>query len=280
MTIRASMTTMGPERRYVPMDRVEVRDANDDGSIPFEGHAAVFNVRTWIGPKKWGFWEQIREGAFTKAIAENDVRMLKNHDVNFDLARSTITKGPGMLRLSEDDTGLRDIANWIPTSYAKDLAISVRSGVITQQSFGFLPVKEEWSTDDATGEETRTLIEVSLFDVSPVTFPAYPETDASMRAAQMGLLLESAGMTDGDTSLLVRALRTGTLTPDIAPTIRAAAEALGDLARRLEPTGEATRGGDELTPELKERAAAIRHAIRSLSVTHHEIAIYTPGAPR
>lgn len=278
MTIRASMTTMGPERRYVALDRVEVRAAGDDGAIPFDGHAAVFNVRTWIGPKKWGFWETIRDGAFSKTIAESDVRMLKNHDVNFDLARSTIDKGPGMLRLSEDDTGLRDEALWIPTTYAQDLAISVRAGVINQQSFGFLPVKEEWSTDEKTGEDTRTLIEVSLFDVSPVTFPAYPETDASMRAAEMGILLEAAGVTDGDTSLLVRSLRTGTLTPDIAPTIRAAAEALGDLARRCEPTGEATRGGDDLSPELEARAQAIKHAIRTFAVTHHEQTVYQGSA--
>lgn len=260
---------MGPERRYIALDAVEMR-AEDSGKLLFSGHAAVFGVRTWIGPKKWGFWEDIRAGAFSKTIGEADVRMLKNHDANFELARSTIPWGStGALRLSEDATGLVDEAEWIPTTYAQDLAISVRAGVLNQQSFGFLPVTEEWTTDEA-GEDVRTLIEVELFDVSPVTFPAYTETDASIRAAQMGLLLEAAELPDTDTSLLVRALRTGTVTPDLAPTIRAAGEALGELARRCEPD-TSTRDEVELPAELLARADRIRWGQRTLAVTYARI---------
>lgn len=266
MSKRALPTTLGPERRYVELDPSEMRaDPDPDGKLLFTGHAAVFNVRTWIGPKKWGFWEEIRAGAFAKTITEADVRMLKNHDPNFELARNTIASGPGSLRLSEDSTGLVDEAEWIPTTYALDLAISIRAGVLNQQSFGFLPVKEEWSIDESQ-DDVRTLVEVQLFDVSPVTFPAFTETDASLRAAQLGILLEAAELPDTDTSLLVRALRTGTVTPDIAPTIRAAGEALGELARRCEPGGS-TRGGD-LDPDDEARAARIRHAVRTLAVTH------------
>lgn len=269
MTKRAMPATLGPERRYVAMDTVEMRAEGSDGKLLFAGHAAVFGVRTWIGPKRWGFWEEIRAGAFTKTIGEADVRMLKNHDPNFELARSTIASGPGSLRLAEDSTGLVDDAEWIPTTYAQDLAISVRAGVLNQQSFGFLPVKEEWSVINDGAEDLRTLVEVQLFDVSPVTFPAYTETDASIRAAQMGLLLEAAELPDTDTSLLVRALRTGTVTPDLAPTIRAAGEALGELARRCEPDAS-TRGDWDpaLDEDQKTRAAAIRQAMRVLSVTH------------
>lgn len=268
---RSSLPTLGPERRYVALDEVEIRSEEDD-RIVFTGHAAVFGVRTWIGPRKWGFWEVIRAGAFAKTIAEADVRMLKNHDANFELARSIITKGPGSLRLAEDKSGLRDDAEWIPTTYAKDLAISVRAGVISQQSFGFLPVKEEWSQDDDSGEDVRELVEVQLFDVSPVTFPAYTETDASMRAAQMGLLLEAADLPDTDTSLLVRALRTGTVTPDLATTLRAAGEALAELALRTQPA-PATGDGDEgIDEDMRTRAAEIRQAQRTLAVTHSTIA--------
>lgn len=261
-------TAFGPERRYVSVADVEMRAAGegDEGKLLFYGHAAVFNKRTWIGPKKWGFWEEIQPGAFARTITEADVRMLKNHDPNFELARNTIAAGPGSLRLSEDDIGLVDEAEWIRTTYALDLAISVRAGVLSQQSFGFLPVKEEWSIDE-NEDDVRSLLEVQLFDVSPVTFPAFTETDASLRAAQMGLLLEAAELPDTDTSILVRALRTGTVTPDIAPTIRAAGEALEELARRCEP-GASTRGEEELDEDQQARAAAIRHAIRTLAVTH------------
>jgi phage head maturation protease len=47
-------------------------------------------------------------------------------------------------------------------------------------SFGFTVEKDEWST--ANGVDTRELIEVRLFDVSPVTFPAYTQTDVGVRA--------------------------------------------------------------------------------------------------
>lgn len=171
---------LGPVHRFVPTMDGEVRHRSP-GSLDFTGHAAVFNTRTWIGPPKFGFWEEIRSGAFAKTISESDVRQLMNHDPNYPLARSTISEGPGSLRLSEDSSGLVTDAQWIPTSYARDLHIAIDAGVVTGQSFGFQPVREEWSKTE-TGEDVRTLVEVQLFDAGPVTFPAYEETDAALRA--------------------------------------------------------------------------------------------------
>src|SRR5690606_11377800 len=62
-------------------------DRREDGEpIGFKGHAAVFNSRTWIGSKSWGFWEQIDPRAFRKTLNEADVRFLINHDPNLLLA--------------------------------------------------------------------------------------------------------------------------------------------------------------------------------------------------
>lgn len=46
-------------------------------------------------------------------------------------------------------------------------------------SFGFITRQDKWETQD--GMQVRTLLEVKLLDVSPVTFPAYPDTSVALR---------------------------------------------------------------------------------------------------
>lgn len=174
---------LSPERRFVTIGDAEIRQVAEDAeSIGFRGHAAVFAKRAWIGPRKWGFWEEIRAGAFAKTIGEADVRMLQNHDPNRVLARNKVASGPGSLRLSEDNVGLLTDADMLPTSYARDLALAIERQVVNQMSFAFEPVIEEWGEDEQ-GNDVRTLVEVRLWDVSPVTYPAFEETDASLREA-------------------------------------------------------------------------------------------------
>ena len=156
------------ERRFVP--QTEMRFVSDGDKRKVAGYAAVFG--------KWsedlgGFREMIRPGAFSKTIKEADVRALFNHDPNFPLGRST----NGSLRLFEDDNGLGYELDLPDTSYARDLAVSIERGDISQNSFGFSTVRDQW--DKAYSK--RELIEVQLFDISPVTFPAYPQTELSLR---------------------------------------------------------------------------------------------------
>ena len=149
---------------------VELR-ADGDEKPKIVGHAAVFDTPAEI----WGFEEVIRKGAFTDAIKKDDVRALWNHDPNFVLGR---TKS-GTLKLEEDDIGLK-IENDPPeTQWAKDLMVSMQRGDVDQMSFGFIVDEEKWSKRD--GEpDLREILKARLFDVSPVTFPAYEETDVSV----------------------------------------------------------------------------------------------------
>ncbi len=253
---------LGPERRFANLAGIEIRAATEENaSIGFTGHASMFNKRAWIGPKKFGFWEEVHAGAFSKTIKESDVRMLMNHDPNYLLARNT----SGTLRLVEDDRGLDVDADMAPTSYAQDLAIVMERGDLTQMSFSFLPIKEEWSiTDD--GDDVRSLVELSLYDVSPVTFPAYTETDAALRAVGMDLLMEAADMPDEQRVRLASALRTGAVPPDLAPWIRAASQALAELAQQYEP-GEPTRSQDD---PLAIKSEAIRRRMRGYAALSSE----------
>jgi phage head maturation protease len=67
--------------------------------------------------------------------------------------------------------------------WVRDLMVSIERGDIDQMSFGFRVAKggDEWLyTDDAV---TRTITKVEeLFDVSVVTYPAYPDTDVAVRS--------------------------------------------------------------------------------------------------
>lgn len=159
------------EHRSFPFGSIEVRVDDDQPRIV--GHAAVFNTLS----EDLGFYrEKIAPGAFSKTIREADVRALWNHDPNFVLGRTKSRT----LKLSEDDKGLA--VEIIPpnTQWARDLMESMRRGDVDQMSFGFQVVKEEWGGEADT--PIRVLKEVRLFDVSVVTFPAYPATDAQVRS--------------------------------------------------------------------------------------------------
>lgn len=141
-----------------------------------EGYAAVFNTMTDLG---W-FREQIAPGAFKRAIAEKqDVRCLFNHNPDQMLGR---TKS-GTLTLEEDNTGLKFNCSVPDTTIGKDVYAMIQRGDVDQCSFAF-NVKDEEVTYDDEGKATRTVKDVDLFDVSPVTYPAYPTTSVQARSIE------------------------------------------------------------------------------------------------
>lgn len=167
------------DRRITDESEVRMDGGNDDEKIV--GYAAVFNS---FSQPIFGFRETIKPGAFKKTIRESDVRALINHDPNYVLGRTSSRT----LRLSEDEKGLRYIVTPPDTTFARDLVVSIKRGDITQSSFGFTVVKDHW-----TGESpnmTRELLEVKLFDVSSVTYPAYLQTEVSVRSL-LGYLSET-----------------------------------------------------------------------------------------
>jgi HK97 family phage prohead protease len=216
-------------RRVAKLDRSVVTRADGDaGAIGFKGHAAVFSTRTWIGSKRWGFWESLEPGAFTKTIGEADVRMLINHDPNLVLARNTA----GTLRLAEDAVGLAVDADMAPTSYGLDLAISLERGDVTQMSFAFESITYEWTVADDGAEWLRHR-EVKLWDVAPVTYPAYVETDASLRMDFLAAA-RSSGMSDLDVGELAR--RLADPDPDLIAALRTIARGSSTPAAPAETT--------------------------------------------
>jgi HK97 family phage prohead protease/HK97 family phage major capsid protein len=146
---------------------MEVRAA--EGERRISGYAATFNDVTDLGY----FREQIATGAF-EGRTDDDVRLLINH-TGVPLARTT----NGTLRLSVDNGGLRYEAELADTQEGRDLYTLIKRGDISQSSFAFSIEDEAW--DNKTN--LRTVLKVGrLYDVSPVTYPAYATTTVQARA--------------------------------------------------------------------------------------------------
>jgi hypothetical protein len=64
--------------------------------------------------------------------------------------------------------------------------VSIRRGDITEQSFGFTIKSDKWENlDNESKMATRTILEVDrLYDVSPVTYAAYPDTSVAVRSLE------------------------------------------------------------------------------------------------
>jgi uncharacterized protein len=177
------------ERRYADIDAVEMRE--EGGRLGFRGHAAVFDSVTDLGP----FRERVASGAFRKTVQEADVRFLFNHEPDSVMARTV----NGTLRLKEDAQGLVTEADLDPADWdVQRLAPKLRSGNVSQMSFAFRvvgPRGEEWDDQpEDGGKPIRTLRELALFDVSPVTYPAYAQTDASLRCGIAAVAERRASM--------------------------------------------------------------------------------------
>lgn len=160
------------ERRAWPVG-LEVRDGEGDGSPMIRGYAAVFNE---LSVDLGGFRERIAPGAFARSVVDGDVRALWDHDSKYVLGRTRA----GTLALAEDERGLAvEIRPLAAAGWTGDLLASMRRGDVDQMSFGFYVRRDRWETED--GLTVRVLEDVDLFDVSVVTYPAYPQTSAEAR---------------------------------------------------------------------------------------------------
>jgi hypothetical protein len=183
---------IGQETRTFELDSLEVRAVADGETKKIKGHAAVYNK---MSEDLGGFREIIDPGAFTDAIKRDDVRALFNHNPNYVLGRNKA----GTLTLYEDERGLAIEIDPPDTQYARDLMVSIERKDINQMSFAFRidgKKGERWEVDGQEAKPVdafmamwdgkkhdivRHVVKVRLYDVSPVTYPAYPETDVKVR---------------------------------------------------------------------------------------------------
>jgi HK97 family phage prohead protease len=143
------------------------------------GIAAVINSVTDLGY----FEEVIERGAFDNALnKEYDIRCLFNHEAELILGR---TKANTCNVFVNADGNLE--YTWVPdyeNPTHMSVVRSIMRGDITQSSFAFTIKEQRWSESTkygSMGKRTITIIE-DLYDVSPVTYPAYADTEADARS--------------------------------------------------------------------------------------------------
>lgn len=158
------------ERRHL-FATAEMR-AMDNEKRTIAGYAACYNTIADLGY----YTESIQPGAFANTNMDN-VFCLFNHDPSQVLGRNK----SGTLRITTDEKGLYYECDLPDTSKGKEVYELIRRGDISQCSFGFTVMTgtSKWEGD----HRTITAIE-TLFDVSPVTFPAYADTSVAKRESQ------------------------------------------------------------------------------------------------
>lgn len=174
--------------RSLPARDLEIREGAD-GAAVLRGYAAVFNSLS--NPIGGIFRERIAPGAFRSTIeSDQDVYAFWQHDSSRPLARRSI----GTLRLREDEIGLAvefDVPN---TPSGQEARGAIAEGLVDTMSFGFfVPEGGDRLLDERSddGYPIRELVNVDLFEVSPVTFPAYDSTAISARSAEFSKFVES-----------------------------------------------------------------------------------------
>ncbi len=162
------------ERRYTEVKELRLLD---DGNV-IEGYPIVYDQIADIG---W-FREKIARGAATNALKSSDEFVLFNHDPNFPLAR----RSNGTLEVTEDDHGVKIKADLSKSARGREVHEMVKAGLIDKMSFAFSTEKESWEySKDKNQSDLRTVEEFrELYDYSPVTYPAYKQTELQARSAQ------------------------------------------------------------------------------------------------
>jgi uncharacterized protein len=182
-----------PKRSAVKLQKRA--DAKEGELSDIVGLAAVYYNSSDPAATQYQLWdnyfERILPGAFDRAVKEDDVRALQNHDPRLLLGRSAA----GTLQLEVTSEGLAYRISPPNTQVGKDTITLLERGDLDGSSFAFLPSTGgvEWTEERVKigGNEItiyiRNIKDVELFDVGPVTYPAYTGTSAGTRSPRMFL---------------------------------------------------------------------------------------------
>lgn len=171
------------ENKVVRFYQCEVRSANDEEHGDYiEGSPIVFRAITDIGY----FDEVIDDGALDNADLR-DVPLFVNHNSEMiPLARSRRNNSNSTMQLIPTENGMNFRANLDTenNSTARELKSAVDRGDIDGMSFAFSVDTDEWENLDSD-HPTRHIKSISkVYEISAVTFPAYPQTSIYMSRSE------------------------------------------------------------------------------------------------
>lgn len=169
------------EVRMLPAKGLEIRTEGEEAAKKKKimGYAAVWNSES----VDLGFFtETILPGAFQESLSNGaDVAALIDHVPTLILGR----RKAGTLKLKEDNVGLHIEVDPLPdTQLVRDLLVNLEMGNIDQMSFAMYVTEDRWSIRN--GKDHREIVKAEIYDVSVVTFPAYPATTVSAEDRDLG----------------------------------------------------------------------------------------------
>jgi HK97 family phage prohead protease len=168
---------------------LEVRATGNGNTV--RGTAIVFNQPS----QDMGFIEYISPSAINLQ-RDTDVMALWCHDSSRPLGRTT----SGTLQLNLTNRGLNFTLD-LPKS-AADVREAISRGDVSGVSFGFTVQDDDWNLD-SRGVVTRRVNALTLMEISPTTFPAYPQTDVALRSAPESIRQKLATRSDDGTLLAI-----------------------------------------------------------------------------
>jgi HK97 family phage prohead protease len=158
---------------------IEIRTVEDSRKI--EGVSIVFNA---LSNDLGGFREQIIPEAVEGVIEQSDIFFLYNHtsDRGF-LARSR--NGSGSLQTEVREDGVYFSFDAPRTALGDEVLEYLKRGDVNQCSFAFAVEADKWEKQE-DGMYIRTITKFKkLYDMSLVDNPAYSQTSACARFAEI-----------------------------------------------------------------------------------------------
>jgi hypothetical protein len=190
---------IGEEKSQAPADNlvrsrmgddvVQLRDSGVDGRTLF-GHFAVFNQWAEINSVREGhFLEQLDPNVFTRSFTDNRYRIKVLYDHGKDPQLGNKPLGP-LQELRADDIGGYYEVDLIDTPYNNDFVIPAARAGLLGASFRFsvppggdkYDKRPKRSDHNPQGLPERTITDVDLFELGPVTWPAYEGATAGVRS--------------------------------------------------------------------------------------------------
>lgn len=183
--------------RSFPFQSIEIRQEGN-GKI-LTGYSIIFDS---LSEDLGGFREKIDRRALNKTLSdERNILALYGHDPAAVLGS---TKS-GTLQLVPDENGLRTVIYPPDTGIGRDTVTLVQRGDVTGMSFGFNVIRDTW--DESGKVPIRTVDELRLYEVSIVSFPAYPATSVSLARS----ILNELGLNINDLSQALLKAKNGNL---------------------------------------------------------------------
>ena len=179
------------EYRNINVEELETRNV-EDGRMVVEGYATTFNMPYRLcGDEQITVNEQVDRNAFAETDM-SDVIMQYDHQ-----GRVFARMSNGTLQLSQDDHGLKILADLGGTEIGRQLFEEIRGGYTNKMSFGFTvpeggDVRTRSKGEDGHITILRTITKIGkLYDVSAVSLPANDATEISSRTISDGLIAEA-----------------------------------------------------------------------------------------